>query len=355
MNDEEMNEGPLSLGLDEVEAPSLEEEGEEEVVSPLAAVGAASAVTPQDFLSRLLAREEEAAKRERELFQADIKRIQAAKDRLLGKPKELTGRERLDIILKTLSSRPTDLRDPRFFERKNIGTFLRDIGEAGGAMRETEKTRAEEMQKQLDELEAKEAAILLPRAQAELKDIRGRIPAAMRAVSEANKPQRLQGIAQQIVDLRQIIDNPDSYNQEQRDAASRQLKSIGEKTSPEDRSTLGQIIRATEMVKSQDPKQREIGQRYLNNLGVKPIALTVSQMREDAQIEAAKKFLEEVPQEERDRALRKPSSIRTPRDDMIVKAIELSQMPTFQSVLPSGTTTAAPVSDGGFSATPIEE
>ena len=222
-------------------------------------------------------------------------------------------------------------------------------------MRETEKTRAEEMQKQLDELEAKEAAILLPRAQAELKDIRGRIPAAMRAVSEANKPQRLQGIAQQIVDLRQIIDNPDSYNQEQRDAASRQLKSIGEKTSPEDRSTLGQIIRATEMVKSQDPKQREIGQRYLNNLGVKPIALTVSQMREDAQIEAAKKFLEEVPQEERDRALRKPSSIRTPRDDMIVKAIELSQMPTFQSVLPSGTTTAAPVSDGGFSATPIEE
>lgn len=348
MNDEEMNEGPLSLSLDEVEAPSLEDE-EEEVVSPLAAV------SPQDALSQLLASERQAAKREQELFQAELKRIQDAKDRLLGKPKELTGRERLDIILKTLSSRPTDPRDPRFFERKNIGTFLRDIGEAGGVMRETEKTRAEEMQKQLDELEALKGRYLLPRAQQELKDVRGRIPAAMRAVSEANKPQRLQGIAQQIVDLRKIIDDPASYTQEQRDAASRQLKSIGEKTSPEDRSTLGQIIRATEMVNSQDPKQREIGQRYLNNLGVKPIALTVSQMREDAKIEAAKKFLEGITKEERDKALRRPSNIRTPREDMIIEAIELSQMPTFKSVLPSGTATAAPVSDDGFSATPIEE
>lgn len=127
---------------------SEEEQDTEEVQAPLSSV--APDETRQFLLGQARKREEERSK----LFQAELDRIEAAKQRLLAQPTELSRREMLRSIASKLAQRPTDPRDPRFFERRNLFTTLRDIGEAGGEMSELEKKRKLEQQSQLEQLEA---------------------------------------------------------------------------------------------------------------------------------------------------------------------------------------------------------
>jgi len=120
---------------------------------------------PDEGYRRIIKANEEARNFSKQLQEQYLALMDKATKKLLAKPTKLTGRERLDMILETLSKRPTDTSDPRFFERKNIGTFFRDIGEAGTAMSQTERERIEKRDADLQALEEMKLKFLMPRAE----------------------------------------------------------------------------------------------------------------------------------------------------------------------------------------------
>jgi hypothetical protein len=90
-------------------------------------------------------------------YQNQINQIQKAKDLLLSQPTELSRRQYLQQLGSVLTA-PRKATDPRFYERRNLFTFLRDVGELGSAQKAVEeKAKLEQQQKllQLDELSAK--------------------------------------------------------------------------------------------------------------------------------------------------------------------------------------------------------
>jgi len=331
--DTENEDSPLSMANEEDET---EQEG------ALAQLSTQS--MPADEGYRLLMEQaRKASEREQQLFEAELARIEAAKQRLLAKPEKLTGRERLDMILESLSRRPTSTSDPRFFERRNIGTVLRDIGEAGTASKAEERKRAEERAAGLDELEQLKAKFLLPKAAQQAQQARQElIREEQRRAKAAQKP-KLATSAQEIIDLQTVISDQ-SLSQEQRDAASRKLKKIGADSSQEDRSVLGQISRATQMILSNDPEKVRVGQSVLSYFNrEKGFNLTLSQLRTDEQIKRAEEFLKGIPEQELNIAL--STSFPNARQKLIVDAYKMAREPTFESVLPQS----------GFSAEPIED
>jgi hypothetical protein len=90
-------------------------------------------------------------------YQNQIDQIQKAKDLLLSQPTELSRSQYLQQLGSVLTA-PRKSNDPRFYERRNLFTFLRDVGELGSAQKAAEeKAKLEQQQKllQLDELSAK--------------------------------------------------------------------------------------------------------------------------------------------------------------------------------------------------------
>jgi hypothetical protein len=90
-------------------------------------------------------------------YQNQINQIQKAKDLLLSQPTELSRSQYLQQLGSVLTA-PRKSTDPRFYERRNLFTFLRDVGELGSAKKAAEeKAKLEQQQKllQLDEMAAK--------------------------------------------------------------------------------------------------------------------------------------------------------------------------------------------------------
>lgn len=89
---------------------------------------------------------------------ADIlNRIKKARETLLAKPTTQSRSEYVQGLAQALSP-STDPRDPRFFERQNLHTFLRDVGRYGASQRAAQKTAEEKKQEELmrlDELASK--------------------------------------------------------------------------------------------------------------------------------------------------------------------------------------------------------
>lgn len=103
-------------------------------------------------------REYEAEKGKTETaFQEVLKQINAAKQRLLAQPTELTRQQYLQGLASKLTT-PPERTDPRFYERRNLYTFLRDVGQYGAEQEAAQKAakikQAEEVGK-LDQLIAK--------------------------------------------------------------------------------------------------------------------------------------------------------------------------------------------------------
>lgn len=114
-----------------------------------------STVAPSDdfrerFRQRLLQREEAAAAQEEKDFGSVLNTIEQAKQRLLAQPSKT---EQLRNIAMKLTQ-PRQENDPRFYERRNLYTFLRDIGEYGGEQ-DAARKEAEAKALQLDQLSAK--------------------------------------------------------------------------------------------------------------------------------------------------------------------------------------------------------
>jgi hypothetical protein len=288
-----------------------------------------SALVSEDPRSFLIENARKRAEERSKLFQGELDRLEAAKQKLLAQPTQLTRQEALRAIASRLTQRPSDPRDPRFFEKRNLFSTLRDIGEVGGEMSAAEKKLKEEQAAKVAQLEEMRGRYLYGEAE------RGEREAAT-ALARYRPPAvpKLQANAQKIIDLQSIVDDT-SKPEQARKAAQRELDNIGKNLSPEDRSTLGQMIQATTMANSSDPNQARIGKAFLSRFEVKTRPLSVREKREDLEIEAAKEYLKSIPQADLDRALRSISANRTPYMQRIIRAWELSQKPTFSSAISS--------------------
>lgn len=89
--------------------------------------------------------------------QSVLDQIQKARDLLLSQPTQKSKGEYLRGLAMTLAA-PRERNDPRFYEKRNLYTFLRDVGEYGTAEKEAQR-KAELLQKEqmlkLDELASK--------------------------------------------------------------------------------------------------------------------------------------------------------------------------------------------------------
>jgi hypothetical protein len=280
----------------------------------------------------------EALKKYETSTQEVLKQISAARDRLLKQPTEQSKSEQLRSLAMALAA-PRERDDPRFYERRNLYTFLRDVGEYGAAQKKAEKeavTKREEDLAKLDELKARYEQ------QAALGLLEKLGPAYRESIKKPTE-RSLQADAQKIIDLQSIIDDP-NRSESEKSAAKRQIDAIGKTTSPEDRSVLGQIVKAKQMLKSNNPDEVRAAQLFLKKYDVKgKPSVTVPQARRDKMIANAKAFLATV--NERERAAAFAAPYPNERQRQIIDAVKLSREPTYSEIS----------SQGGFSAELIED
>ncbi len=144
MDDQDIFDYNYELGLDREE-----EDENEDVESGLSSVPTSGDFRDQ-FRRRLLEREQAASAQEQKDFSSVLNTIEQAKQRLLAQPSKT---EQLRNIAMKLTQ-PRQENDPRFYERRNLYTFLRDIGEYGGEQ-DAARKEAEAKALQLDQLSAK--------------------------------------------------------------------------------------------------------------------------------------------------------------------------------------------------------
>jgi hypothetical protein len=140
MDDYEMDEAE-SFGLGGLYP---EEQGEETAnITSASSRGALMFGAPE-----ILSKYGEATKEYETSIQEVLRQMQAARDKLLNQPTEQSRGEQLRGIAMALAA-PRERDDPRFYERRNLYTFLRDIGEYGAAQKAAQKKAEEEKQKQI--------------------------------------------------------------------------------------------------------------------------------------------------------------------------------------------------------------
>lgn len=142
MEDQDIFDYNYELGQDEEVADEESEPG----LSSVSSVGGLRS----ELFKRLLEREKRASESEQQDFNTVLGTIEQAKQRLLAQPSK--GEELRNIAMRL--TQPRKETDPRFYERRNLYTFLRDIGEYSGEQDEARK-EAEAKALQLDQLAAK--------------------------------------------------------------------------------------------------------------------------------------------------------------------------------------------------------
>jgi len=145
-------------GLESDYLPEQEEEADEEVQAEDAQVDEEPEAGGLSYIPAQVRREyEQSLKAYEGSYQNQINQIQKAKNLLLSQPTELSRRQYVQQLGSVLTA-PRQSNDPRFYERRNLFTFLRDVGELGSAQKAAEeKAKLEQQQKllQLDEMSAK--------------------------------------------------------------------------------------------------------------------------------------------------------------------------------------------------------
>jgi len=258
-----------------------------------------------------------------------IDQVEAAKNKLLAPASGPSGREVLRGIAQKLTA-PKESTDPRFFERRNLYTFLRDVGQYGTEQEQKQKETEAAKQEQLKALEDLASKYKYQGAKESEE-------AAFRALKEFSKPpkeNKLVASAQEILDLESIIANS-ALPERVRKTAESKLNALNEKRSPEDNSRLGQYLRARRMSQSNDPKVKAEGlsaMKYLEGGGGQ---LTPIQKRSDSEILSARDLIKGVPQAQIDSAFRK-GQLRNARENDIVRAYTLSQRKTLAEMMDSG-------------------
>jgi hypothetical protein len=136
--EDEMEDENEMYGLESDYLPEEEEAVDTVAQSPLS-------IVRQRVLDTITKSEEEARG-----YQDTLNRIEEAKQRLLAAPDK---RQVLQGLVSKLTT-PREQTDPRFYERRNLFTFLRDVGEYGQEQRDAEKERQAKLVA-LQEMQAK--------------------------------------------------------------------------------------------------------------------------------------------------------------------------------------------------------
>jgi len=291
--------------------------------SPLSALA-------RDPREKLLIQQAEAAEqRRKKAFQAELDAIEAAQKRLLQQPTPQSKAQMLAGMVQKFREGRSDPNDPRFYEKRNLMSVLRDVGAYRRGRIEEEKKKnlaLEEQQLKLDDLRRK---YVLKEAEREAEAARGALEKYKPPTAGKQHPD-----VQRIVELTTLIKDPAS-SPEQIAVAQRQLDAIG-RSSPGAKSRADQILMALEMMSSNDPAVKERGQKLYAALGGGGRGgLTLPQQRQDAEIIRAREFIKGFDQQRIDSAFR-AGQYRNSQQTDIVNAYRLSKKPTYQEMLVLG-------------------
>lgn len=240
-------------GLESDYVPEEEYTEDEESVSGLSAVSAPSGLRAE-LVQRLLDREKKASEVEQQDFNTVLNTIEQAKQRLLAQPSK--GEELRNIAMRL--TQPRKESDPRFFERRNLYTFLRDIGEYGGEQAEARK-EAEAKALELDQLTAK---YRMDRAQKEGSQAR-QLLAQYLSKEPAAKTERQSEFERLIAGL------PEDEQKRMRRDRARVMSTRAPRAEKDEKTGPGgeaaQILWATETLdsKTSTPAQRKAAQKVL--------------------------------------------------------------------------------------------
>lgn len=280
-----------------------------------------------DYRRRVKARETK--------FNEMIGAIDAAKAKLLQQPEQ--NRPGFFREMAGALARPTDREDPRFYERQNFFTALRNVGEYGAQQKEKEKELLQARQLQADKLDELKRKYEFEEAQS----LEGRAFEAMKAFGKPQKERTLVADAQKILDLESIISNP-AASESAKAAATNQLNQLTKGKSEADNTRLGQLTRALRMSKSKNPAERQEGLTLFNILsrgGSGGKQLTLSQLRQDEEILNARSLLKNYTPKQIDFALMKP--YKNAEEQKIARAFSIAGRKTYAEMLEAGASGAS--------------
>ena len=217
------NENEL-YGLESDYVPEEEYTEDEEPESGLSSVPSVGGLRSELF-KRLLEREKRASESEQQDFNTVLNTIEQAKQRLLAQPTK--GEELRNIAMRL--TQPRKESDPRFYERRNLYTFLRDIGEYGGEQAEARK-EAEAKALQLDQLAAK---YRMERAQKEASQARQLMAQYFKEPTEKGETARTRALREEaalrgitVPDLLKLKDEEKKKGKEDKGLTIPELRSI---------------------------------------------------------------------------------------------------------------------------------
>lgn len=295
--------------------------------SPLSAL----ATDPREKL--LIQQAEAAEQRRKKAFNEQLAAIEAAKQRLLKQPTQQSKAQMLAGMVQKFREGRSDPNDPRFYEKRNLMSVLRDVGAYRRGRLEDEKKAAqakEEQQLKLDDLRRKY-----------IFEEAGREAEAAQGALEKYKPPtagKPHPDVQRIVELTRLIKDPNS-SPEQIEVAKRQLDAIG-RSSPGAKSRADQILMALDMMSSNDPAVKARGEKLYAALGGGGRGgLTLPQQRQDTEIIRAREFIKGFNKQQIDMAFR-AGQYRNSQQTDIVNAYKMARKPTYQEMLVLGQVSA---------------
>jgi hypothetical protein len=173
--------------------------------APLSSIGAGDSASLQKIRERVLRTLDESDEESRG-YQDTLNRIEEAKQRLLQTPDK---REMLQgLVGKLTATRSQD--DPRFFEKQNLYTFLRDVGEYGQEQKAAERER-EAKRIELQEMQAKYGMELAEKRRGRAEQL----AAQYLSKEPEEKKTELPSNVREAEYYQNIVDNPTQYSSAQ--------------------------------------------------------------------------------------------------------------------------------------------
>lgn len=256
-------------------------------------------------------------------WDAEINRLKQARDKLLNKPQGEQRAEMLRQIATRLRTPPKET-DPRFWERRNIFSTLRDIADVSRE-RDVAQKAAEEEAKKYDALIAKYG----------YKQAEQEAQAAARAVEKYRPPTA----SRQTSEFERLIaDLPEAEQKRLRRNRAEILSTRGSGAVAQWERTVQAIVNQKKGVATEeDLAVLELGKKG---------GLTIAQQRTDADILKARSFIKGFNQQQIDMAFRK-GQYRSAIENDIVNAYNLARKKTYQEMLASGEVSAPMSQEGG--------
>ena len=255
-----------------------------------------------------------------------LKQISDARDRLLKQPTAQSKSEQLRGLAMALAA-PRERDDPRFYERRNLYTFLRDVGEYGAAREKAEKeavTKREEELAKLDELKARYE-------QQTALGLLEKLGPAYRELMKPKAEEKPPIDARSLKYYRGVLANPNASPEEKADAQIMIKKILSEPTpKPDKASRLSQFDRLVQArLRKQQGKSTPEDEVVISIYEGKKI--TPKQQAKDREILNAREKTKNLNEQEL-RSLKIRARI-DPNAEETLRLWELAQRSTFQEML----------------------